>query len=147
MWRTLNSRTFVGGFASGVALCFLVFGPVFVGVRGGAETALAAAQGNRAALESCTQKLVDVNSRWTLIMDTPAGAVPAAQVLDGLVAVGPGKMLTAGAGPYPRWEVPAKVVPFVAGPRDRAVYYWWDPKTTVLDGPHIPEETHAGQNP
>jgi hypothetical protein len=142
MLKILNDRKFVGGFAAGVALCFLVFGPLFVGVRGGAETALAAAEGNRTALESCSAKLADINSHWTLIMDTPAGAVPAAQIFHGLLKLEPGNAFAA-AGPYPRWEVPAKVVPFVAGPRDGAVYYYWDPRTHDLDGPHVPDASEA----
>jgi hypothetical protein len=146
MLRIINNRYFVGGLATGVVLCFLIFGAIFYTATNAAETALTASEGNRVALESCTAKLAEVNSHWTLLMDRPEGAMPAAQILNGLVSIGPGKAFTDSVAASPRWEVPAKVVPFVAGPRDRAVYYYWDPRTHDLDGPHVPEEVH-GEKP
>jgi hypothetical protein len=154
MWSTLKDRKFAWGFLFGV----LVAGPVILaammaGGQAGADNLLAAATKNRTALETCTaalnentEKLADLNSHWTLIMDTSSrNAVPAAQLLDGLVAIGPGKAFSAAGGPSPRWELPIKVTPYVAGPTDGAVYYYWDPKTREMDGPHAPLRSDGAQ--
>lgn len=138
MWNTLKDRKFTLGFAVGVAVCFAVFGPMFFIGKNAADKLLVASTGNRAALESCTAKMADLNSRWTLIMDRPISALPTVQIMDGLMAIAPGRMLTAGMAAYPRWELPVKVTPYVAGPTDGAVYYYWNPETRELDGPHVP---------
>ena len=141
MWNTLKDRMFAAGFGAGVVACAITVVPlILLGAQRGADRVLAAATTSRAALESCTGKLADVNSRWTLIMDKPA-AVPAAQLFHGMVAVSPGEALTGAAVPQARWEIPAKVEPFVAGAWDGAVYYYWNPETRELDGPHVPQRT------
>lgn len=138
-----TDRKFAVGFAAGVVVCFVVLGPMFFIGKSAADKLLAAATGNRAALESCTAKMADLNSSWTLIMESGSRkAVPTTQVLDGLVAVSPGQLFIDPNGtPYPRWEVPIKITPYVDGPLDGAVYYYWDPATHALDGPHVPLRT------
>lgn len=138
--QTISSgRIFANGFATGMLLCFGVFGPIFLLQKVAADKLLSAATGNRASLESCTAKLTDVNSRWTLLMDKPAAAVPAAQLLHGLVAIAPGEAFSGPANLSARWEIPTLVVPFIAGPPNGAVYYYWNPETREMDGPHVPE--------
>jgi hypothetical protein len=134
------------GFVTGICLCFAVFTPMFLMQKSAADKLLAASIGNRAALASCTANLEGMNSRWTLIMDAP-GAAPALQVLHGLVAIAPGEALTGPKGVSARWEIPAKVVPFISGPMDGAAYYYWDPQTRELDGPHVPRQSSAQANP
>lgn len=143
MLNIFKDRRFASGFMAGTMLCAVALIPIVWLGHDATENLYAAAQATRASLDSCTGKFADLNSHWTLITEKSAAAVPAAQLLNGLVAISPGQAIVGTPAPVSRWAIPVKIRPYVFGPMDGARFYYWDPETRELDGPHIPAQGDA----
>ncbi len=146
MFQLLKDRKFAGGVMTGTMLSILfVVPPILIGAKQGADRVLLAAQASRVSLDSCKSVLADLNSHWTLIVDKPAPAIAPAQLLHGLVEIGPGEALTGVQSPVTRWAIPAKIKPWVYGAANGARYYYVDPQTHEMDGPYLPLDGSAQQ--